>query len=534
MGQSIYLFYSAGSGRLANIVSKAFERSFSSVFLLLYESLESCTHRANSIFILINPPDAIKKILPAFLVAGNKLVILGEMSSEFAEEIALEIDAAESRLLNQDRKCLGPDYDFSSFLIRYAPERVNQNLAQSKRELFRFDFTEEWNNFGFGRITLDRSIWSICQVVKSKDATVLAELLDHQGHSISVYISITNKPAASILFVNRPVGSVDSWEWTVIENFCSHFRPDDLVCIPHLKEIPAGFRGGVTMRLDCDQAIASARPLFDLYRDAGLPLSLAVVTGLPPQAEDMALLRDVIATGGSVVSHSVSHPPNWGADYAQALQEARDSKRWLEEHLPEAEPVRYAVSPFHQNPPYAVQALADAGYQGFVGGIIHNDPEYLLGRAGQVPFFEGPEGVGLNQRSLISHSQQCMLHGDCYHRYGNAIAPYCESFTNHLKAGSIFGYLDHPFSTAYQYGWSSEEERLAAHAELIRFIQSHGNIWFPNLVQCLDFIRKRDQVQVMVDGQDHLQIAFRPSDDLPPDLPSVAVGWRGETIDLNI
>ncbi|MBD0337340.1 MAG: polysaccharide deacetylase family protein [Cyanobacteria bacterium Co-bin13] len=316
---------------------------------------------------------------------------------------------------------------------------------------------------------------------------------------------------------------MDSWEWGIVEDFFSHYRADELPCMPHLREIPSGYQGAVTMRLDCDQAIAPARPLFDLYRDAGLPFSLAVVTGLPPQAEDMALLRDVIAAGGSVVSHSVTHPPNWGADYAQALQEAQDSKRWLEQNLPEAGSVRYAVSPFHQNPPYAVQALADAGYQGFVGGIIHNDPEYLMGRAGRVPFCDSP---------IVSHSQQCMLHGDCYHRYGNSVAPYQESFVNHLKAGSLFGYLDHPFSTAYQYGWASEAERLMAHAELIQFIRSHEDIWFPNLVQCLDFVRKRDQIQVFVEDE-QLQVQC-DADGLSNSLPTVAVGWRGETIDLGL
>ncbi|MEL6130982.1 MAG: hypothetical protein AAFR30_13900, partial [Cyanobacteria bacterium J06628_4] len=253
-------------------------------------------------------------------------------------------------------------------------------------------------------------------------------------------------------------------------------------------------------------------------------LSLAVVTGLPPQPNDMAFLREVLAHGGAVVSHSCTHPPNWGVDYAAALQEAKASKAWLEANLPEAGTINYAVSPFHQNPAYAVQALADADYMGFVGGIIHNDPEYLLGRSGQVPLCDKP---------LISHSQQCMLHGDCYHRYGNSMEPYCESFAHHFQAGLLFGYLDHPFSAAYQYGWDTEAERLSAHRDFLTFIQSQGDIWFPNLVQCLDFVRKRSLLNIDVDETQSLRVQWQPTQVPLQATPPLQVGWRGETIPIS-
>jgi hypothetical protein len=159
------------------------------------------------------------------------------------------------------------------------------------------------------------------------------------------------------------------------------------------------------MRLDCDEAVAASRPLWNLYQESGVPLSLAILTGQETGTADEKLLEDVLVGGGSVVSHSMHHYPNWGGSYHVALQEAEGSREWLETHAAAAAPVEYAVSPFHQNPPYAVQALADCGYQGFVGGIIANDPEFLIGRAGRVPFA---------QAQIVSHSAQCMLHGDCY------------------------------------------------------------------------------------------------------------------------
>jgi hypothetical protein len=182
--------------------------------------------------------------------------------------------------------------------------------------------------------------------------------------------------------------------------------------------------------------------------------------------------------------------------------------------VPTAAPVEYAVSPFHQNPPYAVQALADSGYQGFVGGIIANDPEYLLGRAGRVPFA---------QSHVVSHSAQCMLHGDCFHRYGNRIDTYVQAFEMHLAAGSLFGYLDHPFSPRYQYGWHNEGERLDAHRLLLERMQSEPGMWWPDLVSLLQYLSRRNRCRVGVEDDGRLIRDLVPGAELP------AICWQGRS-----
>jgi hypothetical protein len=267
------------------------------------------------------------------------------------------------------------------------------------------------------------------------------------------------------------------------------------------------------MRLDCDEAIAASRPLWNLYQESGVPLSLAILTGQETGAPDEKLLEDVLAGGGSVVSHSIHHYPNWGGSYHVALQEAEGSREWLETRAAAAAPVEYAVSPFHQNPPYAVQALADCGYQGFVGGIIANDPEFLIGRAGRVPFA---------QAQIVSHSAQCMLHGDCYHRYGNRIDTYLQSFDNHLAAGAVFGYLDHPFSPRYQYGWNDEAERVDAHRQLLARLREETDMWWPNLVTFLQYLSRRNRARIGVDRG-------RLVAELPDGKVTPSVCWQGRT-----
>lgn len=505
----------------ADVVKSALIRSFSRTLVKQIAYSDSAIAEG-SCCVLINPDDRQLPLLETLLARRVKIAIFGSLGVRLGEHLGLAV-APLSQASDWDRVVIDAErpFDTSYGAIEYRPHPLCSRIRTPYRPLCRFDFTDEWNNDGYGRVRTDGSIWAINQQATPTTALPLAKVIDPKGEILCTYAALSNTANASILWINRPVGPVDSWEWTLVENFFSHYRCSELPCLPHLRAIPYGYRGAVTMRLDCDQAIASARPLFELYRDAGLPFSLAVVTGLPPESADMALLRDILAAGGAVVSHSVSHPVNWGVDYQEAQQQAQQSKDWLETHLPECAPVRYAVSPFHQNPPYAVQALAEVGYQGFVGGIIHNDPEYLLGRAGQVPFCD---------RSLVSHSQQCMLHGDCYHRYGNSATPYIESFYNHLQAGSLFGYLDHPFSAAYQYGWASEEERLMAHAALIQAIHSEEGLWLPNLVECLDFVWQRSHVQLTVHNETQLQVISPESSGVRPTLPTLAIEWRGEII----
>ena len=291
------------------------------------------------------------------------------------------------------------------------------------------------------------------------------------------YLTLYDTTEATVLWCARPVGPVDSTEWSVVERFLSDWRPD-MPCLPVLAQVPAGCRCLVTMRLDCDEAVASATRIFHWYRGEGLPFSLALKTSLELAPDDRVLLHAVSAAGGAVLSHSHTHPANWGATLEQAREEARVSRDRVAALFPAATAL-LAVSPFHTNPPTAIQALEEAGYKGFVGGIIHNDPEYLLGRAGVVPFAE----------SIVSISQQSMLHGDCYRRQGCSVDAHMQAFEAQYQARGIFGYLDHPFSARYQYDWASEEQRLRAHAQLIRRIRSFSGAWFWPQQECFEFVR---------------------------------------------
>jgi hypothetical protein len=249
------------------------------------------------------------------------------------------------------------------------------------------------------------------------------------------------------------------------------------------------------MRLDCDEAIASARSLFELYRDRGLPLSVAIKTGQAVGPADTALLVDILAAGGTILSHSVNHWPNWGGSAEIAKAEARQSKSTLERLVPGLA-VRHAVSPFHQNPSFVPQALAEAGYRGLVTGTIRNDPEYLMARGGEVP--HGPRG-------FVSHSQSCMLHGDCMGTE-DGLRVYKDAFRVAKAGGQFFGYLDHPFSERYAYGWTSEAERRRAHTDFLDFMTADCDrtgdpLLFVSEGDCLDFMLGKAATEIIFDDR---------------------------------
>jgi hypothetical protein len=240
------------------------------------------------------------------------------------------------------------------------------------------------------------------------------------------------------------------------------------------------------MRLDCDEDISSACDLWKAYGKWGVPLSLAIHTSNLSDETHYAFLHEFCAAGGALLSHTATHAPNWGGSYEKARQEGYESCEKIE--VATGIIVRYAVSPFHQSPLYALQGLCDSNYLGCIGGIIHNDPEFLLARGGELS--------GL-PRGFVGHSQQTMLHGDCMLTKGDPLGIYKNAYDTAYETQALFGYLDHPFSARYQYGWDDERQRIEAHHELIEHIRKRArNPLFLDENQALDFLRERAAIRL--------------------------------------
>jgi hypothetical protein len=501
------------------LVLRAFERCFTRGQIRLIDTIAGVGAR-NTILIALAPDEAIAPDIERMVRHGGKVVLLGALGPRLAAIAGIEVVEAGPDLSSAADCPPAPVHATSESraALGYGRSGLGSASALQQRRFCRFDFTNEWNNLGYGRTGIGSDRWAIGQLARSCEETVAEVTLDSLP-SPGAAVTLRNLPSGAILWFARPVGPIDGPDWAVIETFISAYRAGDLPCRPYLRDIPHGCGSAVTTRLDCDEDIASARPLLELYRSQRRPLSLAIRTDQPESPANMKLIRDLLLAGGSILSHSATHAPNWGGSAEAAEREARDSRAWLENRI-EGLTVRYAVSPFHQNPTYVPAALARAGYNGFVGGIIANDPEYLMARAGVPPF--SPLGI-------IAHTQGCMLHGDCLLDAGDPLRIFKAAFALARDGGQFFGYLDHPFSERYSYGWTSEPDRLAVHAEFLDHMDAHsgnGPLLFVNEQTCLDFIKDKAAAEILYDD---VSDRYRVTQSHAAGLP-LSVGLHGHTI----
>lgn len=375
----------------------------------------------------------------------------------------------------------------SRLQIDYREAAGWRRVPIASRPLLRYDFTDEWNNLGYGAIRGNGDIWSLAQALRWAPSHAIATVVQ-EGQALFDYAACWGD---AVLWFNRSVGPVDSAEWLIVEDFLAHAGAPALGCQPVLGEIPAGHGAAATMRLDCDEDIESARSLWETYRNLDVPFSLALHARVIQEGMSPALARDVLESGGSILSHTATHAPDWGGSYEAALREGTVSAEVIEQAT--GYRVRYAVSPFHQTPDYARAALADAGYAGCIGGIIRNDPDFLMARAGPPPG---------SAPGFIGHSQQCMLHGDCLLHDGDPLRVFREAFEIARASATFFGYLDHPFSQRYQYGWRNETERMTAHEDFLTWMRKvQPDVLLLNEQQAMDFLNDRSRVAVRdVDG----------------------------------
>lgn len=462
----------------AVMVIRALQRSFSAEQVCA----QPLAHDAptGAIAVYIRPGVEALEPMARLAGSGGKVMVFGAPCPQFLPLLGLQAAAAHLDGLDAAEMCFTEHSHASPGQVRYSDHPLALTSPLRRRYFRRYDYAE-WNNLGYGAITTDGSAFAADGGVARQEAVELAGIVYLEGEQApqyrAPYMTLLDRKHGALLWCARPVGPIDSVEWQVVERFLCDWRPD-LCCLPCLQQTPCGSRCLVTMRLDCDEDVGSARPLFQWYQSRGLPFSLAVKTGLDLGPADLALLEDVRAAGGTLLSHSHTHPPCWGEDGVQALYEARASREWFGRQWPDHPLPTLAVSPFHTNPPYAVQALAQAGYTGFVGGIIHSNPEYTLGRAGLVPFADG----------ITSISQQSMLHGDSF-RNQEGITVHGEAWRTQVAARGIFGYLDHPFSQRYHYGWDSEQQRIQAHALLLETMAGCEGVLFWSQQQCFDFVQ---------------------------------------------
>ena len=94
-----------------------------------------------------------------------------------------------------------------------------------------------------------------------------------------------------ILWINRNLSVIDLPEWKIIEDFISCGYFSDFSCVPFLSEFSKNENGLITMRLDCDEDIESAKEVFEIYKENNLPISLAITTNQMQNNNEINLMN---------------------------------------------------------------------------------------------------------------------------------------------------------------------------------------------------------------------------------------------------
>ncbi|MFP1756035.1 polysaccharide deacetylase family protein [Lonsdalea quercina] len=474
----------------------------------------------HNFLLAISPDEGQGQALLAWLANGpRKLILFGRLPHCLLQHFGMIPYSWPEPTETWARSPSAPSRNFaqSEALIHYLPKGEVLGARNWERPLERFDFTDEWNNLGFGAVRAEGTPWSLTAPLRAPERAELANV-QLKDKILASYCALFDESESSILWVNREVGPIDSFEWRMVENFISSWRHEVLHCLPIISEIPFGYDAAITMRLDCDEDIASARALWAAYCEANVPLSLAIHTNNLPNDEHSAFLREFLAEGGALLSHTATHAPDWGGSYDAAHWEGIESRTKIEQAC--GVRVEYAVSPFHQSPDYALAALCDVGYRGCIGGIIRNDPAFLIARGGELAHL--PKG-------FVGHSQQSMLHGDCMLTDGDPLAIFKRAFDRAYQTRTLYGYLDHPFSTRYQYGWPDEKTRVTAHQDFIAYIREHTEQpLFLDECRAMDFLRYRAAVQLRCEERGIVAYVPETGDDL-----KLAVEFRGSMYEIS-
>ena len=514
----IHVFAKKPYNEAAKLVSAALRRSVS--YGLVTQAAPACLEDT-AIAVAIQPDESTGHQLWSWLnKKPRKLIVFGALPVSLHSQLDVQLKGWPASAEDWSKSKPAPSGNFaeSSGSIQYRENASIFDASHWERSLERFDFTDEWNNLAYGAIRADQSIWAIQQPLRVSAKHTLADLVIN-GETQFTYAAIFTAGDSSVLWFNRPVGPIDSFEWRLIEQYLSNWQSEYQPCCPVISEIPWGYDSAITMRLDCDEDITSARPLWLAYREMEVPLSLAIHTANLNDNTHQAFLTEYTQKGGVLLSHTASHAPNWGGSYKAAYEEGRESFDLI--YKSTGISAHYAVSPFHQSPPYALEGLCDAGYLGCIGGIIRNDPEFLLARGGEL--------VGL-PRGFIGHSQQTMLHGDCLLEEGDPLRIFKAAYDRARETRTLFGYLDHPFSERYQYGWKDEGQRIEAHQQFVRHIQLRASkpLFFDEN-QAMNFLRAKATIEITKDGDKFCCKSAKTTDRI-----GYGVEYKGQTQQLKI
>lgn len=468
---------------IQSLISSSFQRSFGKSQI---NNLKNIKKKQSGIHIFLESisKNANIDFQELIKLGGNKIILNGKLNDEIKKILNLRI--------------LMSDFDYEKPIsanslkpsISRAKINFNQNLNYltpflkeiKERPLWRYDFDLEWNNNFYGNISNENIMLNLshnCFLIEGKNVAFIKNSRYQNIPLISEFEINGN----IIFWINRNLSLVDLPEWKIIEEFISNGYFRKYPCMPYLTEYSSSENGLITMRLDCDEDIESARNIFEIYKNNNLPISLAITTNQIKESHPISSLpKEVNDYGGTVLNHSHSHPVNWGGSKDKIKEEIITSNNLIKKSF--GIQTEYAVSPFHHLTWAALEVLNELNFKGVIAGISSSHHEFLITKGGSI-----------NEKlDILVHSQQCMLHGDCLTKT-RKVDSYLNAFSLYSNLGFSIGYLDHPISKRYDYGWINFERQIKTHQQIIEYL-TNKNIKFIGQKELFQRFAAKEKIQI--------------------------------------
>ena len=469
---------------IQSLIFSSFQRSFGKSQI---NNLKNIKKKQSGIHIFL---EAISKnanidFQELIKVGKNKIILNGKLNDEIKEILNIKIYKREF------------DYEKPSSASSFKPSiskakiKFNQNLNYlipflkelNERPLWRYDFDLEWNNNFFGNISNENIMLNFSHNCSLLEGQNVASIKNSKNEYIPL-ISEFEINGNIIIWINRNLSLIDLPEWKIIEEFISNGYFAKYPCIPYLSEYSSLDKGLITMRLDCDEDIESARKIFEIYKHHDLPISLAITTNQIKENQLISSLpKEVNDYGGTILNHSHTHPINWGGSKDKIKEEIITSNKLIKKAFgitPE-----YAVSPFHHLTWEALEVLNDLNFKGVIAGISSSHHEFLIVKGGSIH----------EKIDTLLHSQQCMIHGDCLTQTRN-VNTYLNAFSLYSNLGFSSGYLDHPISERYDYGWINLERQVKTHNQIIEYLLNE-NLKFISQKELFQRFAAKEEIQLI-------------------------------------
>ena len=153
MNAVIYVLRDTNDRVTTEIVLRAFQRSFSCGQVRVVDDCLDIPARSG-IVVAISPGEAAASRLGRLASSGGKVILFGSLPAAVADIAGTDIVAVDPSLVPTAACEAAPTGATRSSVaaLQYSDTILGRASPLRRRYFCRFDFTNEWNNLGYGRL----------------------------------------------------------------------------------------------------------------------------------------------------------------------------------------------------------------------------------------------------------------------------------------------------------------------------------------------------------------------------------------------